>query len=108
MNGKLVPVVILLMATFLTWAIDGYIAEAQPVYPCMSADEREHIRGISLQAIDNALSDHVMHLFDVWMADPTLQPKRAQTGMSFAIDAHIRATRDAQAWNPPTCETPRR
>jgi len=70
---------------------------------CVPVAERERIREVVLDGIDQALKNHVLKLFDIWMKDESNQPKRAIEGMAIGISAHVRARANAQNWNPPPC-----
>ncbi|MET0710193.1 MAG: hypothetical protein ABWY82_25625 [Tardiphaga sp.] len=70
---------------------------------CVPLGERERIRDVTLEGIDQGLKNHVTKLFDVWMKDDSNQPKRAIDGMSIGISAHVRARANAISWNPPPC-----
>jgi hypothetical protein len=81
------------------------IAESAPSEHkvCMDATERERIRDIVLNGIDRGLEEQIRHLFEIWMKDSSDQPKRAMVGTDNAYSAHVRARRQAVAWNPPEC-----
>lgn len=70
---------------------------------CMDPTEREKVRGIVLDAIDAGLAKSITGLFDIWTKDPTEQPKRAMVGTNNAVNAHVRARKQALAWEPPNC-----
>jgi hypothetical protein len=70
---------------------------------CMSNDDRERIRAILFIAVDEALKDQVMHLFEVWMRDLKDQPDRAAQGARNAIDAYLHARETVVNWNPQPC-----
>jgi hypothetical protein len=72
---------------------------------CMDPVERERIREIVLNSVDKGLETQVAHLFEVWMKDLTDQPRRALVGTNTAVNAHVRARKNALAWDPPTCES---
>ena len=79
-------------------------ANAQPPpAQCIDDENRVHIRAATLEAIDVAYRDQVQHLFEVWMRDAKDQPDRAKTGVQNAIQAVLRARKDALAWMPPQC-----
>lgn len=80
------------------------IALSQVKIECIEPTERLKIREIVLQGIDEGLKLKVEDLFESWVRDPTEQPKRAQTGLTNAIGAHIRARDGALRWMPPPCE----
>jgi hypothetical protein len=46
----------------------------------------------------------VIKLFDIWMKDDHLQPKRAIEGMEIGISAYMRARSNAVSWKPPPCD----
>jgi 2-phospho-L-lactate guanylyltransferase (CobY/MobA/RfbA family) len=78
-------------------------AKAEPA-PCMDTETREHVRGLMLTGIDDALKRHARRMFDGWMKDPANQPRRAAAGLNTAISAHAKSRAAAQRWNPPACE----
>jgi hypothetical protein len=72
---------------------------------CMDPTERERIREIVLSGIDDGLKAQIQHLFEIWTKDVSAdQPKRAMVGTNNAFRAHVRARRQAIAWDPPICE----
>ena len=81
--------------------------EGKPVqvkFDCVNATERERVRQIVFDGIDEGLKNSMSHLFDIWQRDPdNQQPKRAQVGTTNAVNAHNRARKLAFAWNPPEC-----
>jgi hypothetical protein len=77
---------------------------AEVTVACVDPEERVRVREIVVDGLDGALKDRVFHLFEQWMIDQHEQPKRATTGLTNAINAHIRARKDALRWNPPPCE----
>jgi hypothetical protein len=78
-------------------------AAAEPA-PCMNPEMREQVRTLMLAGIDEALKRHARRMFDVWMKDPSDQPRRASAGVNTAISAYVRSRASAQRWNPPACE----
>ena len=79
-------------------------AEGKVAYDCVDPTERERVRELSFRGIDQGFEQAVAHLYSVWQKDPdTDQPKRAQVGMTNAVNAHVRARKFAIAWNPPNC-----
>ena len=79
-------------------------AQSKVPYDCVDPTERERVRELSFKGIDKGFEQAVAHLYSVWQKDPdTDQPKRAQVGMTNAVNAHVRARKFAIAWNPPTC-----
>lgn len=73
-------------------------------FDCVNPTERERVRQLVFDGIDQGLKESMAHLFDVWQRDPdNQQPKRAQVGTANAVNAHNRARKLAFAWNPPDC-----
>lgn len=66
-------------------------------------NELDHIRTLSLAAIDTSFREHVQKLFDYWLADPQRQPERAAAGFKKAVHAYRRARGNAISWSPPIC-----
>ena len=74
------------------------------LFDCVSSTERERVRQLVFDGIDQGLRESMAHLFDIWQRDPeNQQPKRAQVGTVNAVNAHNRARRLTFAWNPPEC-----
>ena len=69
-----------------------------------SIEDREYIRTLTLQGIDQALRDHVAHLFEIWVRDPAAAPMRASAGMQIALGAYHRSRDNTLNWNPPICD----
>jgi hypothetical protein len=82
------------------------MVEAAPTPPeqCMDDEQRERVRGIILEGIEEALKNQVKHVFEMWMRDSEEQPKRAITGMHIGINAYVRSRASALKWSPPKCE----
>ena len=80
-------------------------AESTPVElpPCMDSATREKIRNIMYEAIDEALKEHIMKMYDVWMKDDRGQPGRAATGVRQGIKAYLGARMGVDKWDPPPC-----
>ena len=80
-------------------------ASSEPVelQPCMDSVTREKIRSIMYEAIDEALKDHIMKMYDVWMKDDRGQPGRAATGSRQGIKAYLGARMAVDKWDPPPC-----
>jgi hypothetical protein len=99
-------VIIGVVAAAGAWAATEIIdrTQAQVAIACVDPEERVRVREIVVQGLDGALKDRVYHLFEQWVRDTTEQPKRATTGLTNAINAHIRARKDALRWNPPPCD----
>lgn len=74
--------------------------------PCVDDEqEREQIRAIMLDAVNEALKQHIIRMTDTWMRDETDQPKRAINGATRGIKAFVGSRRQALKWNPPLCGT---
>jgi hypothetical protein len=80
-------------------------AESKVEVMCMDPTERERIRDIVLTGIDKGLEDQIKHLFEIWMKDINEQPKRAMVGTNNAVNAHVRARKQAVEWDPKSCAT---
>lgn len=77
-------------------------AESTPV-TCATPAVREAVRTIMSEALDAALKNHIIHMFEVWMRDDRGQPERARTGVTNGIAAYIRASKSVAEWSPPEC-----
>jgi hypothetical protein len=77
-------------------------AESTPVM-CTDPTTREKVRAIMADALDDALKNHIVHMFEVWMRDERGQPERARTGVTNGISAYLRASRSVATWSPPDC-----
>jgi hypothetical protein len=77
-------------------------AESTPVI-CSDPTTRETVRTIMSEALDTALKNHVVHMFEVWMKDDRGQPERARTGVTNGVAAYLRASKSVAAWAPPDC-----
>jgi hypothetical protein len=71
--------------------------------PCMDEPTRERMRAVMLEALDEALKEHVKHVFEIWLKDERGQPDRARTGVRQGIKAWLGAHRGALEWMPPSC-----
>jgi len=97
---------ILVITVLLTLMVLALLerAESRVPFDCVDATERERVRQLAFDGIDKGLVEAMAHLFEVWQRDPgTDQPRRAQTGTANAVNAHNRARKFAQTWDPPTC-----
>jgi hypothetical protein len=80
------------------------VASAQStIIFCTDEVTREKIRTIMIEALDEALKQHIIRTFDVWMRDERGQPERARTGVSHGINAYNQATKSVMTWAPPDC-----
>jgi len=77
-------------------------AESTPVI-CADPMTREAVRAIMVEALDTALKNHIIHMFEVWMKDERGQPERARTGVSNGVAAYIKASKAVATWAPPDC-----
>jgi hypothetical protein len=77
-------------------------AESTPVL-CAEPALREAVRTIMSDALDTALKNHVVHMFEVWMKDDRGQPERARTGVTNGVAAYLRASKSVATWAPPDC-----
>lgn len=77
--------------------------QAESAVLCFSERDREHVRELTLMAINQAFTDHVENLFSVWVKDFSPEPKRAMAGMANGISAFHRARANAMQWSPPLC-----
>ena len=77
-------------------------AESQ-VTVCVTPEQRDHIRGVMMSAVDHALDEQVRNLFGNWVRDSTGQPKRAQTGLNNTLKAFIVSRANVIAWDPAEC-----
>jgi hypothetical protein len=94
----------LAIAVALAYTLVNMAADAQSkVNVCVTAEQRDHIRGVMLAAVDHALDDQVGKLFANWVLDGTGQPARAQNGTSNAVKAFITARGYVLAWDPAEC-----
>jgi hypothetical protein len=95
---------IVVVITALLLVIAGVRSAAITPPPlCMTSNERDRIRAIMIDGLDAALKTHTMQMFDIWMKDPSDQPRRAVVGMTDGISAHVRARANALKWDPPPC-----
>ena len=70
---------------------------------CTDAETREKVRAIMLDALEQALKNHIIRMHDVWMRDETGQPQRAINGSQQGVNAYIGGRANALKWNPPLC-----
>lgn len=83
----------------------GYGLASAEMAPMICADEqtRERVRDIMSNALDRALENHIVHMFEVWMRDGRDQPARARTGVTNGVIAYIQARKGVAAWSPIAC-----
>jgi hypothetical protein len=100
---------IVVLIVLFALALIGYLtggwdeADAKVQVDCMDPTERERIRDLVLKGIDSGLTEQIQHLFEVWTKDLSDQPRRAMVGTNNAVNAHVRARKQAVEWTPPTC-----
>ena len=90
-------------ATLLLLALFEHEAASKVEVGCMDPTERENVRSMTLQGINDGFTDQIKLLFEIWMKDPNEQPRRAMVGTNNAVNAHVRARKQALEWNPPAC-----
>ena len=93
--------------SLLGWGIFRAItaAQSQTQAVCFTQQQRDHILEMSQRAIDEGFSNKVRDLFDVWVRDPTDQPRRAISGMQTNLSAYHRARNSIRLWDPSICNT---
>lgn len=70
---------------------------------CGDAKTEEHVRQLMLGALDNALHEHITHVFETWMKDETQQPERAKRGVNQGTAAFVRSREAVLKWKLPPC-----
>jgi hypothetical protein len=70
---------------------------------CFTAEERDAVLAIAYRAYDDALENHLEHLFAVFLQDPAGEPARAQRGTQNGIAAWVQARKLSAKWSPPIC-----
>ena len=100
----LIILVVTVIVTLIMLALLDREASSRVQVDCMDSTERERVREIVVRGIDEGLEKAITNLFDVWQKDPeSAQPKRAMVGTNNAVNAHVRARKQALAWDPPVC-----
>jgi len=82
-------------------AITAAHSQTPPI--CFTQQQRDHILEMSQRAIDDAFKTKVGDLFEVWVRDPTDQPRRAISGMQTNLSAYHRARNSIRLWDPAIC-----
>lgn len=84
---------------------DGYeMASAESVaVVCTDEATIEKIRAVMLEALDEALKNHIVRTFEVWLKDDTRQPERAAVGVRNGVNAYVHARKVAITWSPVAC-----
>lgn len=73
------------------------------IIECMNSEDRERVKSLTNQALNEAYKNQVEHLFMIWMRDSHDQPQRAQAGVSQAIVAWLGAHKGMNSFQPPEC-----
>jgi len=98
-----IVVIIIILLACVGYLSGRWEAEAKVQVDCMDPTERERIRDLVLKGIDQGLEGQIQLLFEVWVKDLNDQPRRAMVGTNNAVNAHVRARKQAIEWNPPDC-----
>jgi hypothetical protein len=70
---------------------------------CTDAETREKVRTLLLDALDQALTQHFILTFKVWMSDSRDQPGRAALGVRNGVAAYLDARKKMLIWSPMDC-----
>ena len=100
-SAALLVVALGLLAIGVYRAITAAHSQTHPV--CFTQQQRDHILEMSQRGIDEGFQAKVKDLFDVWIRDPTDQPRRAISGMQTNLSAYHRARNSIRIWDPPIC-----
>jgi hypothetical protein len=98
----LVAIIGIVLAGVILFAASPSKGAEKPA-PCIDGEMREQVRVLMLAGFDQAMKEHAVKMFNIWMKDPANQPKRAIAGMKSAIIAYAGSRAAAQRWNPPAC-----
>lgn len=90
-------------AAFAWGLIEVMDAYSQVKIECVDPVEKTRIRELIIAGFDEGLKLKAADLYENWVRDETAQPKRAQVGLTNAINAYERAREGALKWNPPPC-----
>lgn len=93
----------------LGWLWDRAAATYKPgvAISCINrAEDRERLKSLAIQALDEAFRNQIEHLYVVWMRDSRGQPQRAQLGTSNAITAWVEVRQAMAKFEPPLCARP--
>lgn len=94
----------LLGSLALARAVGIHDPEPPPPAFCINDTDRNRVRTLTLEAIDEGLKIYVARLFDNWVKDEFKQPHRALVGFYNAAGAYERARVGVLNWNPPNCK----
>ena len=107
--------VVLLLLTVIVATIGAGVAASRfqlaadsssPYEPIVCVPDKEtgdKIRAILFDATEQALKDHVVRMYEVWMRDERGQPGRATNGTRQGVKAFISGRNFLQKWDPPIC-----
>jgi hypothetical protein len=73
---------------------------------CVDEDERERVRTLLSQALDEALKHQIERLFEIWVRDFKVYKEGlapARQGARNAIIAYSRSRASLEKWNPHSC-----
>src|SRR5262245_7073975 len=90
-------------ASMPLWLLTGASSQTIEMPVCMDAATREQVKAVMYDALDEALKDHIKHVFEIWLKDERGQPGRAKTGVEIGVRAYINAKRGVGDWAPPLC-----
>ena len=101
LSAALLVISVALLAFGVYRAVTAAQSQVQPI--CFTQQQRDHILEMSQRAIDDGFKNKVTDLFDVWIRDPTDQPRRAISGMQTNLSAYHRARNSIRIWDPAIC-----
>ena len=78
-------------------------AHSEPPAQCITVKDRDHVRELTLSALDQAFQVHVAHLFEVWLKDFDLGSKRARNGVVNGVRAWQQIRSNTLEWDPTIC-----
>lgn|SRR5262245_42260879 len=84
-------------------------AQAEPRTPsgdmflCGDDKLRDQVKTLMLEALNEALRNHIENAFAVWMKDDREQPGRAARGVNQGVAAYLRSRRQIEQWTLPSC-----
>lgn len=102
----LVAAGLFVIAALVVSLVQSAAAPKEGVYEmpnCVRDDLREPVRTVMLVAAEQALRQHVVRMFEIWMKDPANQPQRAAVGTNAGVDAYVRARASIEKWSPKAC-----
>lgn len=111
----IIVLVILFALALFGWSTGGWdqapaavplkLAPAHPSDVCGNEELQNKMRALMLGGLDEALRDRAQTLFEIWMKDETRQPERAATGLSYGVNAYVRARVSIEHWELQPCKT---